>query len=254
MNYFQIKPQGLKLIFPLFICLSFIACRKVELNLDDTAIPVLISDELTGNADCDFNSGTSSCGDGFALIDICIECTACLTDDRLDAYRTVNIYFEALPRRDGERITTVTSGPNYDFQETICVPIIEGQESQIIGFTLTNVNEPTLINQYSVFDNITLNSNGVTKYHKDIVVDDLWDKPSCDDDPKIVWERDPTEDESANVEYIYCIVGSIGDCTLVSTPRSEFDIETAVETMKESYRSTHNAFGGVPCSGIYVSF
>jgi len=249
----------------LFICLSIIACRKVDLNLDDREIPVQISENLTGNTDCNFDSSISSCESGFALIDLCIECSACLTDDRLEGHRTVDIYFESLPRRDGQKIATVLSGPNYDFQETICVPVIEGQESQIIGFSLKNPAQsgPIIIADilsYVVFDNVRLNKNGTTKYRKDIVAEDLWNEVDCDSEVKIAWERDPFEVEDFTIDYTYCIVGSIAShfssCTSVSTPRNDFDLEDAQNEMIESYRDNRllYSYSLNPCSGIYVSF
>lgn len=261
MSHNVYKSVLLKLILPLFISLSFIACRKVaiELNLDDKDIPVQITENLTGDSNCEFDSNLTTCPEGFALIDLCIECTACLTDDRLQGHRTVEIFIEGLPRRDAQKIATVTSGPNYDFKETICVPFIEGQESQIIVFSIKKEMPgfPVISNlhSYVVDDNITIEKNGTTKYHKDIVEEDLWDNQiTCDvDDLIIVWEREPVATEEFTIDYTYCIVGSIGDCNTVSIPRTDFDLETELEKIRAFYK-TGLRYIKYPCSGIYVSF
>ena len=261
MGNYAYKSFFWKLILPLFISLSFIACRKptIELNFDDKDIPVKIAENLTGDSNCDFDSNLSSCTQEFALIDLCIECTACLTDDRLKEHRTVEIFIEGLPRRDAQKIATVTTGPNYDFKETICVPVIEGQESQIIGFSIKKempgfpvIND---FHSYVVYDNITLKQNGTTKYHKDIVGEDLWDNQiTCSvDDLIIVWEREPIATEEFTIDYTYCIVGSIGDCNTVSIPRTDFDLESELEEIKAFYQ-TGLRYIKYPCSGIYVSF
>ncbi len=251
----------MKIYVLLLICLTTLACQKpdIELNLDNKELPALIAENLQGDSDCNISSTISDCPDGFALIDLCIECTACLTDDRLIGHRTVEIFMESLPRRDAQKITTVTSGPNYDFQETICVPIISGQESQIISFSLkestTGFPDFSNIHNFIIYDNAILAENGTTKYHKDIVAEDLWDNAlSCDiQDFKIAWEKEPVATEEFTIDYSYCIVGSIGECNTVSIPRTDFDLEIEIEEIKEFFQNQIR-FNSIPCSGIYVSF
>jgi len=212
---------------------------------DDSEEP--ITNNFNPASDCTLDNPYDCVGEEVTQVNYCIDLSLIHTDQRLSEVDTIQIMWETAPDRVTIFYDTLIVGDKRIIEGSICLPVIPGIDSLIIGLWM----EQEINRDHAVYDKLAINNLGITEYFKEIKTTDIWEKPPCN----MYTTLQKIPDLEVDVWATSCIVGSPGDCIDFTTAETLPEFYEQLDKHEQDWTEWYNALStSTPCGEIYVHF